>query len=174
MHAKVIFELAKVASQQHYCFFHYFEPLGRCICRCYSVRAVILNVWYKSRMPSHAGYPVEKHRLTSQQCDTAMAPEPPQSVVLTSSPSHNKETTVSLPLQRAEETDADVHQSCTFIPSLSCRASRTVCVPRLVVPLPSSLFTLPGPVPLTFSQVLQGTSRPFQPSPLCRGMPHPV
>ena len=38
-----------------------------------------------------------------------MAQEPPQSVVLASSPSHNEGTLVSLPLQRVEEMNADVH-----------------------------------------------------------------
>jgi len=46
---------------------------------------------------------------TSQQRDMTMAPEPPQSVVLASSSSHNEGTLVSLLLHWAPEINADVH-----------------------------------------------------------------
>lgn len=72
---------------------------------------------------------------------------------------------------------------CTLISGLSRWASRTMCIPPPVLPLPTSLFTLLGPIPLTFNQILQGnvapvsTLRPLQryapsrPSPPCPQTP---
>jgi hypothetical protein len=100
----------------------------------------------------------EKASLTSQQRDTAMALKPSQSVVLASSSSNNEGTLVSLPPQRVEEMNADVH------PPTGPDLQDDVRSPPPVVPLPN---------PLTVHTPTKERHVRFNPDPVTEVLPIP-